>query len=181
MHTYICMRAYVYPYTTHPYITHLYMYNAHTVSRRLHEINLKVVIMVLNDLYIHIYIQMYACTCICIDMHPYSLTHTCICIDMHPYSLSHTHTHTQHGRCGVPQRLHTHSQSHLGWHFRKLKAQSSNVSFATFQWKETFELWALSFWNSIRKCHPKRDRLYMTHLMHIQNIYRSTCITRIHI
>jgi len=25
------------------------------------------------------------------------------------------------------------------------KAQSSNVSFATFQWKETFELWALSF------------------------------------
>ena len=27
----------------------------------------------------------------------------------------------------------------------KLKAQSSNVSFATFQWKETFELWALSF------------------------------------
>jgi len=27
----------------------------------------------------------------------------------------------------------------------KLKAQSSIVSFATFQWKETFELWALSF------------------------------------
>ena len=27
----------------------------------------------------------------------------------------------------------------------KLKAQSSNVSFATFQGKETFELWALSF------------------------------------
>ena len=27
----------------------------------------------------------------------------------------------------------------------KLKAQSSNVSFATFQWKEKFELWALSF------------------------------------
>jgi len=26
-----------------------------------------------------------------------------------------------------------------------LKAQSSNVSFATFQWKETFELWAWSF------------------------------------
>ena len=38
-----------------------------------------------------------------------------------------------------------YSQSHLGWHFRKLKAQSSNVSFATFQWKETFELWASSF------------------------------------
>ena len=38
-----------------------------------------------------------------------------------------------------------YSQSHLGRHFRKLKAQSSNVSFSTFQWKETFELWALSF------------------------------------
>ena len=37
----------------------------------------------------------------------------------------------------------------------KLKAQSSNFSFATSQWKETLKLWALSFWNSIRKCHPK--------------------------
>jgi len=37
-----------------------------------------------------------------------------------------------------------YSQSHLGWHFWKLNAQSSNVSFATFQWKETFDLWALS-------------------------------------
>jgi len=37
-----------------------------------------------------------------------------------------------------------YSRSHLGWHVRKLKAQSSNVSFTTFQWKETFELWALS-------------------------------------
>ena len=36
-----------------------------------------------------------------------------------------------------------YSQFHLGWLFRLLKAQSSNVSFATFQWKETFELWAL--------------------------------------
>jgi len=41
--------------------------------------------------------------------------------------------------------IYIYSQSHLRWHFRKLKAQSSNVSFATFQWKETFELWALSF------------------------------------
>ena len=51
----------------------------------------------------------------------------------------------------------------FGWHFRKLKAQSSNVSFATFQCKETFELWALSFelWNNIRKFHPKWDRLYL--------------------
>ena len=38
-----------------------------------------------------------------------------------------------------------YSQFHLGWHFRKLQAQSSKVFFATFQWKETFELWALSF------------------------------------
>ena len=37
-----------------------------------------------------------------------------------------------------------YSQSHLRWHFRKLKAQSSNVSVATFQWKETFELWSLN-------------------------------------
>jgi len=37
------------------------------------------------------------------------------------------------------------SKSHLGWHFRKFKAQSSNVSFATFQSKETFKLWAFSF------------------------------------
>jgi len=36
------------------------------------------------------------------------------------------------------------------------KAQSSNVSFATFWWKEVFELWAWSF----RKCHPKWDWLY---------------------
>ena len=35
-------------------------------------------------------------------------------------------------------------QSHLRWHFRKFEAQSSNVSFATFQSKETFELWASS-------------------------------------
>jgi len=56
-----------------------------------------------------------------------------------------------------------YSQSHLGWHFGEFKAQSSQGPFATFQWKETIELWALSFelWNNIRKCHPKWDRLYM--------------------
>ena len=32
-------------------------------------------------------------------------------------------------------RINRCSQSHLGWHLRKLKAQSSKVSFATFQWK----------------------------------------------
>ena len=47
-----------------------------------------------------------------------------------------------------------YSQSHLGWHFRKLKAQSSNVSFATFQWKETFELWALSFETAFENVTP---------------------------
>ena len=38
-----------------------------------------------------------------------------------------------------------YSESHVGWHFRKLKAQSSNISFATLQWQETFELWVSSF------------------------------------
>ena len=47
-----------------------------------------------------------------------------------------------------------YSQSHLGWHFWKLKAQSSNVSFATFQWKETFELWALSFETAFENVTP---------------------------
>ena len=49
---------------------------------------------------------------------------------------------------------YSYSQSHLGWHFRKLKAQSSNVSFATFQWKETFELWALSFETAFENVTP---------------------------
>jgi len=43
-----------------------------------------------------------------------------------------------------PQKTR-YTSTHLGCHFRKLKAQSSNVSFATFHSKETFELWALSF------------------------------------
>ena len=47
-----------------------------------------------------------------------------------------------------------YSQSHLGWHFRKLEAQSSNVSFAMFQWKETFELWALSFETAFKNVTP---------------------------
>ena len=38
-----------------------------------------------------------------------------------------------------------YSQSHLGCDFWGLEAQSSNVSFATFQWKEAFELWVSSF------------------------------------
>jgi len=65
-----------------------------------------------------------------------------------------------------------YSQSHLGWHFRKLKAQSSNVSFATFQWKETFELWnvaketfelwALSFETAFENVTPSRIGCNMT-------------------
>jgi len=49
---------------------------------------------------------------------------------------------------------HTYSQSQLGWHFRKLKTQSSNVSFATFQWKEMFELWALRFETAFENVTP---------------------------
>ena len=47
-----------------------------------------------------------------------------------------------------------YSQSHLGWHFRKLKAQSSKVSSTTFQWKETLELWALSFETAFENVTP---------------------------
>jgi len=43
----------------------------------------------------------------------------------------------------------------------KLKAQSFNVTFATFQWKETFEFWALSFKRAFRKCHRRWDWLYL--------------------
>jgi len=44
--------------------------------------------------------------------------------------------------------------------FSKLKARSSNASFATFQWKETCKLWALSF----RKFHCGWDWLYFPKL-----------------
>ena len=67
----------------------------------------------------------------------------------------HLVTCTRHLRgtsCTTPPEMY--SQSHLGWHFRKLKAQSSNVTFATFQWKETFELWALSFETAFENVTP---------------------------
>jgi len=60
-------------------------------------------------------------------------------------------------RCTYIDRTHStyiDSQSNLGWHFRKLKAQSSNVSFASSQWKETFELWALSFETAFENVTP---------------------------
>ena len=40
------------------------------------------------------------------------------------------------------------------------KLKGSNVSVATFYWKETFELWALSFERAFRKWHRKWDWLY---------------------
>jgi len=69
--------------------------------------------------------------------------HTCTHIRNKTWTRTHTDAHT-----------HTHIQTQiqlipLGVTFSnavsKLKAQSSNVSFATFQWKKPFELWALSF------------------------------------
>jgi len=72
-----------------------------------------------------------------------------------PLTSPHLVTCTRHLRgtsCTTPPEMY--SQSHLGWHFRKLKAQSSNVTFATFQWKETFELWALSFETAFENVTP---------------------------
>jgi len=51
-------------------------------------------------------------------------------------------------------RRDMYSQSHLECHFRKLKAQSSNVSFSTFRWKDTFELWALSLRTAFENVSP---------------------------
>jgi len=47
-----------------------------------------------------------------------------------------------------------YSQSHLGCHFPKLRARSSNVSFAMFRWKETLELWALSLETAFENVTP---------------------------
>jgi len=67
------------------------------------------------------------------------------------------------------QYKYIYSQSHLGWHFRKLKAQSSYVSFATFQCKETFELWALSFETAFENVTPSRiGCTYMSRQLTIQ-------------
>ena len=72
------------------------------------------------------------------------------------YILTRHITHILHGYYAyqVSVSKYNYSQSHLGWHFRKLKAQSSNVSFATFQWNETFELWALSFETAFENVTP---------------------------
>ena len=75
--------------------------------------------------------------------------------------------------CVAPNELSClYSQSHLGCHFRKLKAQSSNVSFATFQWKETFELWALK--QHPKMC-PKWDWMYIHVYIYDMLIYMTGC------
>ena len=72
----------------------------------------------------------------------------------------------------------SYSQSHLGWHFRKLKAQSSNVSFATFQWKETFELWALGFETAFENVTPSGIGCIYIHKTPQRNIDRQTYTQR---
>jgi len=88
------------------------------------------------------------------------------CIDNVTHSWKTRLVHSSHDNQDATFK--TYGQSHLGWHFRKLKAQSSNVSFATFQWKETLELWALSFERAFENVTPSgigcsiRDRTLQT-------------------
>ena len=74
-----------------------------------------------------------------------------------------------HVMCHVTNDLtpcpHVHMST--GCHFRKLKGHSSNVSFATFQWKETFELWVLSFESAFENVTPSGigcTCLYLKHM-----------------
>jgi len=67
--------------------------------------------------------------------------------------------------------VYTYSQSQLGWHFRKLKAQSSNVSFATFQWKETFDLWALCFETAFENVTPSGIGSTYVHINDMSHIW----------
>jgi len=125
------------------------------------------------------------CTCVthyvyhnvymCHTLHTYSLivhgSHTvcitmCICIMYH-----NVYMYVPHVSQCVYVSHYTYSQSHLGWHFRKLQTQSSKVSFATFQWKETFELWSLSFETAFANISPSgigctRSR-YMCHMLYV--------------
>ena len=95
------------------------------------------------DVYIHIYISMYI------------YIYTYLCIYIHSWSWNMNAGQTFWGFLLTHVAIHArYSQSHLGWHFRNLKAQSSNVSFATFQWKERFELWALSFETAFENVTP---------------------------
>jgi len=62
----------------------------------------------------------------------------------------------------------------------KVTSEISNISFATFQWKETFELWALTFERAFKKSHRRWDRLYLlfrgeeeTPTWRSENVYES--------
>ena len=97
-------------------------------------------------------------------LYVYTYTHTylrCeskICIFIHAYILE-----MRKSLVRFKKPICTYSQSHLGWHFRKFKAQSSNVSFATFLWKQTFELWALSFETAFENATPSGIGCTYTH------------------
>jgi len=76
---------------------------------------------------------------------------------LHTYRThTHTHTHTHIYTC-------MYSQSDLGWHFRKLKAQSSKLERLVYYiWvKRDVGTLNFEFWNIIRKWHPKWDCLYV--------------------
>jgi len=87
-------------------------------------------------------------------------------------------------RGGRIHPIHTrilYSQSHLWtcgdiFESSKLKAQSSNVSFATFQWKETFKLWALSFETAFENVTPSGIGCTYKNLVHTLYIQLSWCM-----
>jgi len=80
----------------------------------------------------------------------------CIVYILHVYT-RHTY-YIYHMSISSTEKIHMimylFHQSHLRWHFRKLEAQSLNISFATFQLKETFELWASSFETAFENVTP---------------------------
>jgi len=122
--------------------------------------------------YIHLLIRIYIYSLICLDVYTCTnimhanlrvyVSHICMhtCMNTHripvtrviaSYICMHVGIHLWILACFV---FDMYSQSHLRWHFRKLKARNSNVSFATFQWKETFELWSLSFETAFENVTP---------------------------
>jgi hypothetical protein len=82
--------------------------------------------------------------------------------------------HSRNGPRTCEYSFDIYSQSHLGWHFRKLKAQSSNTSFATFQWKETFDLWALSFETALENVTPSGIGCTSTHFFWSRHSHTQT-------
>jgi len=69
----------------------------------------------------------------------------CMCVCIYIYGYIQTDIYIQPIPLGV-----TFSKAQSS----KLKAQRSNVSFATFHWKETFELWVLSFETAFENVTP---------------------------